>query len=250
MKVSDTCVRTMASRWRFPGEGRFRAGGASAWAFALIVMLLGLFHPGLMAAEAAEKPALATNAPSATNLVSAPAKNDEKIKLGVGDRLSLRVIEDQEEAKPLSVSDSGEIEVPYIGRIKVQDRTCAEVAAEIKSKLEVEYYYQATVVLSLDQYNRGRRKVYLTGYVRAAGPLDLPSDEVMTLSKAILRAGGFQDFADEKKVRVTRGGNTNDPSATVIVIDVGAIIKEGRQERDIVLESGDIIYVPNRLFKF
>ena len=175
---------------------------------------------------------------------------DHVTKLGIGDRLSFRIIEDQEDAKPLVVMDSGELEVPYVGRVRAVGKTCRELAKEIRVELEKDYYYQATVIVALDQFNRSRGKIYIAGYVRIAGPQDVPTDEVLTLSKAIMRAGGFTDFADKRRVRLTRKAVDKEADDIVQQVDVGAIIEEGHIEKDIKLEAGDSVYVPSRLFKF
>jgi polysaccharide export outer membrane protein len=175
---------------------------------------------------------------------------DDKLKLGIGDRLSYRIIEDIEDPKPLVVTDSGDIEVPLIGRIPALGKTCKQLAGEMKVKLEEEYYYHATVVLAIDLFNRSRGKVYLVGYVRVPGPQDIPSDETFTLSKAIMRAGGFAEYADKKRVRLTRKGSDAEPLGKNFEVDVGAVVEEGRADKDIMLEVGDLIYVPSRLFKF
>src|SRR5262245_23551040 len=113
---------------------------------------------------------ISTNQPNvvATNTL------DDKLRLGIGDRLSYRIVEDLEDAKPLVVTDSGDIEVPLIGRVPALEKTCKQLAAEIKAKLEEDYYYTATVILAVDVFNRSRGKVYLVGYVRAPGPQDKP----------------------------------------------------------------------------
>jgi len=200
----------------------------------------------------------ATNSPALTNVVitgtndlaSSTNSLDDKFRLGIGDRLSFRIVEDLEDPHAMIVTDSGDLEVPLIGRVPALEKTCRQLAAEIKSKLEEEYYYHATVILALDQYNHSRGKVYLAGYIRLPGPQDIPSDEVFTLSKAVMRAGGFADYADKKRVRVTRNGGAGDPGGKILEIDVGAILEEGRANKDIRLEVGDVIFVPSRLFKF
>src|SRR5438876_10879300 len=131
---------------------------------------------------------------------------DEKHKLAIGDRLSFRIEEDQEDPKPLMVTDSGDLEVPYLGRFPAENKTCKELAREIKAELEKEYYYQATVIIAVDSMTKSRGKIYLVGPIRVPGPQDIPSDETFTLSKAILRAGGFSDDADKRNVKVTRKG--------------------------------------------
>lgn len=44
----------------------------------------------------------------------------------------------------------------------------------------------------------------MTGQVRNSGGYKIPSDETFTVSKAILKAGGFIDFSDKKNVRLVR----------------------------------------------
>ena len=174
---------------------------------------------------------------------------DDKHRLAVGDRVSLRIVEDEEEPKALVVTDSGELEVPYIGRFPAAERTCKELAKALKAELEKDYYYQATVLIGLDLMARSRGKVYLVGPVRAPGPQEIPSDEVLTLSKAILRAGGFLETADKKNVRVTRK-KVPGPGEEMSTVNVADILEKGKTEGDMVLQIGDLIYIPERLIRF
>ncbi len=196
-----------------------------------------------------------TNAPAPplgapANLYTSMASLDDTQKLGIGDHVSYRVIEDKEDPKSLVITDSGELEVPYLGRVKAADRTCKQVAREIKAGLEKELYYQATVILAVDQLNKKRGSVYLVGQVRATGALDIPSDEVFTLSKAILKAGGFSDFADKKHVKLTRKAGPGEGDNKIFIVDVAEIFEKGRTDKDLKLEPGDLIFVPSRLINF
>ncbi len=174
---------------------------------------------------------------------------DDKHKLGVGDKLSFRLVEDEDGAKALMITDSGEIEVPYIGRFTAAGKTCRELAEALEMELEKEYYYQATVIVAVDLKARSRGRVYLIGPVRVPGPQDIPNDEPLTVSKAILRAGGFTDIADRKNVRITRKGASN-AADTTLIVNVADILEKGRAESDEVLQPGDLIYVPERLIRF
>jgi len=189
---------------------------------------------------------LTTNA----NLYVSMDALDDTQRIGVGDRLSFRVIEDKEDSKPLAVADSGELEIPYLGRVKAADKTCKQLAREIKAALEKDLYYQATVIVAVDQLNKKRGNVYLVGQVRAPGPQDIPSDEVFTLSKAVLRAGGFGDFADQKRVKLTRKAGPGETDSKIFVVNVAEILERGKTEKDIKLEPGDLIFVPSRLINF
>jgi polysaccharide biosynthesis/export protein len=171
---------------------------------------------------------------------------DDKRPLRVGDRLSMRVVEDRKPPVPLIVTDSGEVEVPLIGRIPAKGKTCKQLAYSIKGPLEREYYYKATVIVGLDAEGRiSPGRVYVTGQIRTQGPVEIPPDETFTVSRAIIRAGGFADFANKKKVKLVR----KNPSQT-IVVDVDAVIRKGRTDKDPVVEPEDTIIVPERLINF
>ncbi|NBV21220.1 MAG: hypothetical protein EBS05_04765 [Proteobacteria bacterium] len=211
--------------------------------------------------RAADAPQAANAAGSATVTPAASAASkaaasaaamealDDKQKLAIGDRLSFRITEDKDEPKPLVISDTGELEVPYIGRVSAADKTCLVLAKEIKAELEKKYYFRATVILGVDLFSKNRGKIYMVGQVRTSGPLDIPSDEAMTLTKAILRTGGFTDFADKKHVKVTRKRAAGQEPES-FTVDVSEIIEKGRMDKDLGLQSGDLVFVPARLVNF
>jgi protein involved in polysaccharide export with SLBB domain len=168
---------------------------------------------------------------------------DDKKRLGPNDYVSFRVVEDRdEESQHLRVNDNGELEVPYIGLVPARGHTCRDLAYTIKSALEKEYYYHATVILAIERVSeKSRGRVYVYGAVKGQGPQEIPADETYTVSKAVIRAGGFGDFANKRKIKVTR------KSGQDFTIDLKRVIEEGRTEEDLVLQPDDQIYVPQRL---
>lgn len=174
---------------------------------------------------------------------------DDKYKLRVGDKVSLQILEDREQPKSLTVTDSGELDVPYIGRVPIADKTCKQAADELKTLLEKEYYYRATVVLGLDQANKFLGRVYVWGQVKNQGAIDMAVNENLTAGKAILRAGGFGDFANKKKVKVVRD-HPEPGSKKIIEVNMVEILEQGRTEKDIVLQPNDSVIVDDRLLNF
>lgn len=174
---------------------------------------------------------------------------DNKQKLGPGDRIAYRVIEDQDEPRELLVTDSGDVEVPYLGLIHAAGKTCLELAGEIKAALEKNLYFKATVMISAQVINKTRvnGKFYVSGQVRNSGAYDIPAGETMTVSRAILHAGGFIDFSDKRKVRLTRSTPTGKNTQT---IDVQDILEKGAVDKDLAVQPGDSIFVPERLVKW
>jgi protein involved in polysaccharide export with SLBB domain len=187
----------------------------------------------------ADGPSTAAAAVMRTNSMSVL---DDKKKLGPNDYVSFRVVEDRDnESQRLRVNDNGELEVPYVGLVAAQGKSCKELAYSIKSLLEKEYYYHATVILAVDRVSeKSRGKVYVYGQVKTQGPQEIPADETYTVSKAIIRAGGFGDFGDKRKVKLTHKNGES------VVVDLKDVIERGRTDQDVVVVPDDQIYVPQR----
>lgn len=172
---------------------------------------------------------------------------DPDKKLSPGDQVTLEIVEDRDGGLPRVVTATGELEVYPLGRVHVAGKTTNEASSDIKRKLEVDYYYKATVKLSIDRVSPTivtSGTVYLAGEVRAVGPVEMISGTPLKLSEAILKAGGFGAWADDRKVQVVRrsGGAPQ-------VVDVKEILQKGRVEKDITLQDGDRVYVPQAFFK-
>jgi protein involved in polysaccharide export with SLBB domain len=148
------------------------------------------------------------------------------------------------------VADSGELDVPYVGRVSAADKTCKQLADELKTQLEKEYYHRATVVIALDLANKLLGRVYVWGQVRNQGPIDMALNENLTAGKAILRAGGFADFANKKRVKVIRGAGADGTGKRTFELNMVDILEKGKSEEDVVLQPDDFIIVPSRLINF
>jgi len=227
--------------------------GVYALNFAVIVWVSAVAHaqrynPGYAddaatpAPTAAKSPASDLAVTSTVMRTNSMGVLDDKKKLGSNDYVSFRVVEDRDnDSQRLRVNDNGELEVPYIGLVPAQGKTCKELAYLIKGQLEREYYYHATVILAVDRVSeKSRGKVYVYGSVKVQGPQEIPADETYTVSKAIIRAGGFGDFGDKRKVKLThRNGET-------VTVDLKDVIERGKTDQDVIVQPDDQIYVPAR----
>jgi protein involved in polysaccharide export with SLBB domain len=210
-----------------------------------VFLLLGGFPA---AAQQGEKKTTLMSGSSTVAYTNSMDVLDDKRMLGVGDRVSFRVVEDRKEPVSLVVTDSGEMEVPLIGRVSAANRTCKQLAYAIRTPLEKTYFYKATVIVGLDVVSvKSRGKIYVTGQVHAQGPQEIPADEIFTLSKAIIRAGGLADFANKKKVRLVRKNGPGAGDTENIIVNVEEIMEGGKSEKDPVLKPDDLIIVPTRL---
>ena len=174
---------------------------------------------------------------------------DNHQKLGPGDRITYRVIEDEDPPRTLLITDSGDLEVPYLGLVHAAGKTCLELAREIKGDLEKKLYFKATIMISAEVINKTRvsGKVYVTGQVQHSGGYDIPAGDTLTVSRAILSAGGFSDFSDKRKVRLIRKSAAGEQTR---IVNVQEIWEKGRLDQDLPVRAGDLIVVPERLVKW
>lgn len=85
-------------------------------------------------------------------------------------------------------------------------------------------------------------RVYIIGEVGQPGAVNLPSQESLTVSKAISLAGGFEKFARESEVQLIRG------DTPIQTVDVRAILSGKAGVVDVPLRPGDTVYVPESRF--
>jgi len=138
--------------------------------------------------------------------------------------------------------DTGEVDLPYIGLVPAAGKTSLELALGVKRMLEARLYKRATVEVSLDSERTERGKVYVFGAVVDPGMVELPFNEVMTVSKVILRAGGLTENADGSKVRIDRKGSGQQR----IQVNLDALLSGASGQADVVLQANDYVVVPNR----
>ena len=213
----------------------------------LLLALLALLLPATLGAQ---QPASRDRSelPSAAGIVAGTTSMevlDHSRRLGAGDRLSYRVVQEKRAPLSLTITDSGEVEVPLIGRVRASGRTCKELAEAIKPMLQREYFIHATVIIGLDSASvKSRGTVYVSGQVRSQGPIEIPAEDRLTVSKAILKAGGFAEFSDNRKVKLVR--SKADGKVETIIVDVDAILTKGQIDKDPVLQADDRIIVPRK----
>lgn len=177
-----------------------------------------------------------------------------------GDLISMRVVEDRRDPQQMRVGATGEVNAPHIGLVKAAGRTCKQLAYEVKRKLEQNYYNSATVVVAIDlkrqddpnarvRYGSSEIEFFTVyGQVLRQGKYELPQDEDITISQAILRAGGFAQFANPQRVKLVR--KTNGQGNKTIVVNLDSIMRQGNLDYDVYIRKNDVIIVDEKKVNF
>jgi protein involved in polysaccharide export with SLBB domain len=184
-------------------------------------------------------------------MMSGATRFDPNHKLQPGDTLAFKIEQDKDPAVPLIVSPGGDVTVePLPNAVHVQGMSPSSAAAEIKRALDKDYYYNATVRLTLERVNATATMgyIYLSGNVARTGAVPIFDEQPKTVSQVILETGGFGRWANDRKVQVTRP--RPDGTAELFILDCKKIIKEGHPELDRPAKAGDRIFVPETGIKF
>ncbi len=195
---------------------------------------------------------------AAASKISSMENLDDTIPLRLGDKVSVRIVEDRDKTLSLMVQDSGDIQAPHLGLVRASGLTCKKVALNMKKELEKQYFQQATVIVALEQGVRNQLNPnipgigmdYFTvfGQVAKQGKYEMLPDEELTIAQAILRAGGPTQFAHLAKVKIIR--KTPNKGNVPIMVNVKDIMENGKLERDIPIRKDDVIIVPEKIFNF
>lgn len=129
-----------------------------------------------------------------------------------------------------NIDNRGLVNLPYIGEIRAQGLLANQLQTDIQNRLVAkEIYTNPTITVSTADTPRF---INVSGAVKGGGRIPYTPD--MTLMTAITAAGGFTEFADQKKVSLTREGR---------VFPVNAREIQRGREKDVTVLPGDQINI-------
>lgn len=163
-------------------------------------------------------------------------------KIGGADLIEIQVFQQKELDRVLRVSQNGTITFPLIGTLKVGGLSVAQAEAALSTKLQ-DYIISPQVTIFIKEY--GNKKVFVLGEVKSPGSFELPTEAKLTVLEAISLAGGFTGIAAPDRTKVIRTAEGKSQSFTIQVSD---ITSRGEKHKDMVLEAGDVVWVPQSFF--
>lgn len=172
--------------------------------------------------------------------VSANASNQAEYRIGVGDKLSIRVFQVQDLSfDSLTVDTSGNIQLPLIGAVRASERTAGELSTDIAQKLSAQYLRNPQVTVTVTE--AASQKITVDGAVTKPGVYEMRGST--SLLQAVAMAEGPSRVADLTKVAVFR---TINGERSVALFDLQAI-RQGRADDPMVLGDDIIVVDTSRL---
>lgn len=173
-----------------------------------------------------------------------PAGIVPEYRIGIDDVLTVNVWRHPDLNITVPVRPDGKISVPLVGDVSAGGKTPENVSRLITKKIEKFIRDpQVTVIVSNLRSHEYLTRLRVIGSVRK--PLSLTFRQGITVLDAVLAAGGLNDFASSNNTKLYRKENGK---TVIISIYLDDILYDGDLETNLLLKSGDIISVPERLF--
>jgi polysaccharide export outer membrane protein len=153
--------------------------------------------------------------------------------LGTGDSVSVQIFGKENREINLTVSREGELVFPTLGPIKVAGLTFTELKKFVANKVK-QKIIGVDVVVSLDELRSMR--IFVFGDAYKPGPYTLSS--LSSVTHAIFAAGGVSNIGSLRNIQVKRRDKV------VQEVDLYDFIIKGESSSDILLQSGDVVFIP------
>jgi polysaccharide export outer membrane protein len=198
---------------------------------ALTLLLCGSFA----ASVAAQAPA---SAPPGDNRPSLPSNVDPPTGyvIGTDDVLSIVFWREKDMSADVVVRPDGKISLPLLNDLSAAGLTPDQLRAELVSAARklIEAPNVSVIVKAVNS-----RKVHILGNVLKAGTYPLNGD--LTVLQLIALAGGLQEWADSKNIRIMRKEDGRDVALKCNYKDV---VRQKNLDQNVPLRPGDTVFVP------
>ena len=133
-----------------------------------------------------------------------------------------------------TISDAGTIKLLYLSEMKASGLRPSQLARKVEAAYRsAQIYSKPNVVITLGEAGGAQRFISVLGELNAQRPVVYTPG--LTMLAAVSQCGGFSDFANPKKVKLTRGGK----------ISYHDLSKTSSKD-NVILQPDDIVSVPAR----
>jgi len=162
----------------------------------------------------------------------------EPYVIGVQDLLRISVWQNEAATVDVPVRPDGKITVPLIGDVEARNQTTQQLQTVIAKRLAKHLVSPDVTVIVLQMNSR-----FVSVVGRVQQTTRVPMTQDLRIVEAIALAGGFDEFADTDNIRVVR--RQPDGKEVQYPFDYDAYMEGRAPNTNFLLQSGDVIYVPD-----
>ena len=155
------------------------------------------------------------------------AASSNNYVLGPGDKVEIKVFGQPDLAVTALLGNSGEINYPFLGKVKLAGLNTSEVERVVTQGLKPSYLLNPNVYVQVIEY----RPFYIHGEVKEPGAY--PYQPAMTVNQAIALAGGLTERASIDKIYIFKEQTKQ---------------KQQKGSLNSQIAAGDTIKIEQRLF--
>jgi polysaccharide export outer membrane protein len=164
------------------------------------------------------------------------AVEGDQYVIGPEDVLYIHVWKEEALTRTVPVRMDGKISLPLIQEVKAAGLTPLQLKEVLMRKFK-EFIENPIVSVTVTEVNS--YKVFVMGQVKTPGVHRLRSET--TLTQIIVMAGGFTEWANQRKIVIVR---KEDGREKRIKVNYKKIMDSGNPNSDVILKAGDTIVVP------
>jgi polysaccharide export outer membrane protein len=139
------------------------------------------------------------------------------------------------------IRPDGVVSFEGIGEVEAAGKTPEQLASVLKEKIAKLYSVPGDHPVDVRIAMYGSKVIYVTGQVMRPGPMNYTGrDSVLTA----LVATQPNPMAWKARVQVIRPAATEDVPPRIFEVDYNKMVVHGDTSKDVLLQEGDIIYVP------
>ena len=153
--------------------------------------------------------------------------------VGPGDRISIQVFGKENNELELEVNREGQVVFPTYGPFSVTGLTFSEMKRLLIAKIKEKVI---GVDVTIGMASLRSMRVFVLGDAYKPGPYNLSS--LSSITHAIFAAGGINEIGSLRNIQLKRSGKL------INTLDLYQLLIEGDSSKDVLLQSGDVIFVP------
>ena len=162
------------------------------------------------------------------------AQQPESLLITPGDQLHIQVFDTPEMDQHVRVTDSGEVPLMFVGKLKVSELTPGDAARAIETALiDGKYMQHPQVAVTVEDY---QTQVSVLGQVKSAGTFDIMAPT--TILSILSMAGGLTEFAD-RHIAIERHSDPNQKIAYFV-----SNTSDEALANSVIVNPGDTVLVP------
>jgi len=168
--------------------------------------------------------------------------NDGGYRINGGDMLHISVYGEQNLNQDVPVQPDGGIAFPLVGNLNVRGMTLKDLQTKVANTLRESQYFPNLTdnEVTVSMVKASGNSVSVVGQVKQPGTFAY--DTQLDVMQALSLAGGLTPFASKSKIKILR----RDPQGiqTAILFDYSDIEDGQHLDKNIILQGGDVVVVP------